>query len=89
MMLTSLASRCVSPLVPVHSTPAVPSFKQRDSDTTTIVAVEQIYPTLKAEIARLFTASQQRVVPYPFRPKGRLWTVDLLFHLRGRAPFRC
>ena len=49
-------------------------LKQRDSDAATMVAVEQIIPTLKAEIARLFTASQQRVVPVPFPPKGRLWT---------------
>jgi hypothetical protein len=35
-----------------------------------MVAVEQIIPTLKAEIARLFTESQQRVVPVPFPAQG-------------------
>jgi prolyl-tRNA synthetase len=45
-------------------------LKHRSSDATTLVAVEQIIPTLKAEIARLFAASQQRVVPVPFPEPG-------------------
>ena len=45
-------------------------LKQRGSDATIIVAVEQIIPTLKAEIARLFTESQQRVTPVPFPEQG-------------------
>ena len=42
-------------------------LKQRGSDAATLVPVAQIIPTLKAEIARLFTETQQRVVPVPFR----------------------
>jgi len=42
-------------------------LKQRGSDAATLVPVEQIISTLKAEIARLFTETQQRVVPVPFR----------------------
>jgi prolyl-tRNA synthetase len=45
-------------------------LKQRSSEATTMVAVEQIIPTLKAEIARLFAASQQRVVPVPYPAQG-------------------
>jgi prolyl-tRNA synthetase len=45
-------------------------LKQRGSDATTLIAVEQIIPTLQAEIARLFTESQQRVVPVPFPEAG-------------------
>jgi prolyl-tRNA synthetase len=46
-------------------------LKQRSSTAAaTMVAVEQIIPTLKAEIARLFTESQQRVVPVPFPAQG-------------------
>jgi len=41
-------------------------LKPRGSDTATMVDIEQIIPTLKAEIAQLFAASQQRVVPVPF-----------------------
>jgi prolyl-tRNA synthetase len=41
-------------------------LKQRNSEATTMVAVEQIIPTLKTEIARLFAESQQRVVPVSF-----------------------
>ncbi len=70
MMLTSLASRCVSRLAPVHSQAGGAELKQRGSDATTLVAVEQIIPTLKAEIARLFAESQQRVVPVPFPEAG-------------------
>jgi prolyl-tRNA synthetase len=46
-------------------------LKQRsDAAAATIVAVEQIIPTLKAEIARLCTESQQRVVPVSFPAQG-------------------
>jgi prolyl-tRNA synthetase len=45
-------------------------IKHRGSDAATIVAVEQLIPTLKAEIARLFTESQQRVTPVPFPEQG-------------------
>jgi prolyl-tRNA synthetase len=46
-------------------------LKQRSSAAaSSMVAVEQIIPTLKAEIARLFTESQQRVVPVPFPAQG-------------------
>jgi prolyl-tRNA synthetase len=46
-------------------------LKQRSSTAAaTMVAVEQIIPILKAEIARLFTESQQRVVPVPFPAQG-------------------
>src|SRR4029453_9973185 len=41
-------------------------IKQRGSDATTLVPVEQIISTLQAEIARLFTESQQRVISVPF-----------------------
>jgi prolyl-tRNA synthetase len=41
-------------------------LKQRGSDAAAMVAIEQIIPTLKAEIVRLFAESQQRVVPVPF-----------------------
>jgi prolyl-tRNA synthetase len=45
-------------------------IKHRGSDAATIVAVEQLIPTLKAEITRLFTESQQRVIPVPFPEQG-------------------
>jgi prolyl-tRNA synthetase len=45
-------------------------LKQRGSDAATLVAIEQIIPTLKAEIARLFAASQQRVLPVLFPEPG-------------------
>ena len=45
-------------------------IKQRGSDAATLVAIEQILPTLKAEIARLFAESQQRVLPVPFPEQG-------------------
>jgi prolyl-tRNA synthetase len=45
-------------------------LKQRSGEATTTVAVEQIIPTLKTEIARLFAESQQRVVPVPFPEQG-------------------
>ena len=41
-------------------------LKQRSSEAATMVAVEQIIPNLKTEIARLFAESQQRVVPVSF-----------------------
>jgi prolyl-tRNA synthetase len=47
-------------------------LKQRGSDATTLVAVEQIIPTLQAEIARLFAESQRRVVPMPFPASGEV-----------------
>jgi prolyl-tRNA synthetase len=45
-------------------------LKHRGSDAATLVAIEQIIPTLKAEIARLFAESQQRVLPVPFPEPG-------------------
>jgi len=45
-------------------------LKQRGGEATTMVTVEQIIPTLKAEIARLFAESQQRVVPVPYPAQG-------------------
>jgi prolyl-tRNA synthetase len=41
-------------------------LKQRGSSATTLVPVEQLVPTLKAEIARLFADSRARVVSVPF-----------------------
>ena len=41
-------------------------LRQRGSAATTVVPVEQLIPTLKAELARLFAASRARVVPVPF-----------------------
>ena len=52
-------------------------LKQRGSDATTMVAVEQIIPTLKTEIVRLFAESQQRVVRSPSQNKGRYIAPDI------------
>ena len=41
-------------------------IKQRGSTATALVPVEQLIPTLKAEMARLFAENRARVVPVPF-----------------------
>lgn len=41
-------------------------LKQRSSADATFVPLDQVIPTLQAEIARLFAASRARVVPVPF-----------------------
>jgi len=41
-------------------------LKRRDRADSTLVPVEQIIPTLQAEIAQLYSESQARVVPVPY-----------------------